>query len=214
MLDYLFGEKMSKSLKVLVATTLTMTIVSGCASLTPTIETNESYSIYDIKPTQGVTSEQISNAIKTGLQKNMSGVRVTTQIPPHPLPEQPGRFQMINPLQNSAIAALAASSGTSLRVPACENSILTANSSNDSMRNYGEDTRFFLCLLPYQAGYHLNIYTSFTKASGGFSTRSLGATLARSIVGDSSQNIQPRIDSIVKEITSTGAEVTLVESHP
>lgn len=188
--------------------------VTACASTTPTKETEERYAIYDVKPKAGVTTSQISASIRTALQKNMSGVQVTNNIPPHPLPEEPGRFKLEQPFKNSNLGILAAASGTLLKVPTCEDSALTATATNNSMAKYGENTTFFLCLLPYQNGYHVNVYSSFTKSSGAFSVETLGATLARSVVGDSSQFIDQKINAIMAEIESVGAQVQLVEAYP
>jgi hypothetical protein len=82
------------------------------------------------------------------------------------------------------------------------------------MAKYGEHTLFFLCVLPYQGGYNLDVYTKFSMASGGFSPETLGATLARNVVGDSSQFIPRTIASVVDSIKQTGATVNLVESYP
>jgi hypothetical protein len=63
-------------------------------------------------------------------------------------------------------------------------------------------------------GYHLDVYTTFTKQAGGFGAKELGAQLARSVVGDSSQYIPKTINTVVQEVRSTGAAVTLVETYP
>ena len=83
--------------------------------------------------------------------------------------------------KGSSLGALAAASGQSLQVPTCDGAILTANARDTSMARYGEGTTFFACLMPYQSGYALNVYTTFTKASGAFSAATLGATLARTV---------------------------------
>jgi len=200
---------MKKALVVLSAAL----IVGGCASMTPTVETQSSYAIYDVKPNPSISASKIGEAIKIALQKNMSGVQITTGIPPSPLPENPGRFQLVNPFKGSALGALAARSGQSLETPTCEGAMLTANA-QDSMRGYGEGTSFFLCLLPYKGGYHIDIYTSFTKSSGSFSTATLGATLARTVVGDSSQFIPRTVKAVVDMVEATGASTKLLEQYP
>ena len=181
--------------------------------MTPTVETQSSYAIYDVKPNPGISASRIGEAIKVALQKNMSGVQINTDIPPSPLPESPGRFQLVNPFKGSAMGAQAARSGQSLETPTCEGALLTANA-QDSMQGDGEGTSFFLCLLPYQGGYHIDIHTSFTKSSGSFSTATLGATLARTVVGDSSQFILRRIKAVVDSVEATGASTKLHEQYP
>lgn len=68
--------------------------------------------------------------------------------------------------------------------------------------------------MPYQSGYSMNVYTTFSKASGAFSAAVLGATLSRSVVGDSSKFIPRTIAAIVDSIKATGASVTTFEAYP
>ena len=188
--------------------------LAGCASTTPTVETTPGYAIYDIKASAGVTHAQITEAVKTSLQKNMSVVQVTNAIPPSPLPEKAPRFQLVSPFKGSNLAALAAASGQSLQVPACEGAIMTAQAGDSWMRKYGEATSFFACVMPYQGGWSLNVYTTFRKASGAFSAQTLAATLMRPLTGDSSQIIPRTINGMVEAVKATGATVTLVEAFP
>jgi len=78
----------------------------------------------------------------------------------------PGRFQLASPLKGSGLASVAATAAQSLLMPTCEGAIMTANARDSSMNRYGEATTFFACLMPYRDGYALNVYTTFTKASG------------------------------------------------
>lgn len=195
-------------------TALSLSMIAGCASMTPTTEREEGYAIYHVAPGNAVSASDITDAIKTGLQQNMSEVSINTSIPPSPLPEEPARFSMVNPFQGSNLGALAAASGQSFSVPTCDQALMTANADDSSMSQYGENTTFFLCLQPYTDGYNIDIYTAFSKQSGGFSTATLGATLARSVVGDSSQFLPRTIDDIIGEVEETGAKVTLVETYP
>lgn len=101
-----------------------------------------------------------------------------------------------------------------MRVPSCDSAVMTVNADDRSMQQYGENTTFFLCLQPYTEGYHIDIYTAFSKQSGGFNAATLGATLARSVVGDSSQFLPRTINDVISEVESTGAQVNLVEAYP
>lgn len=188
--------------------------LTGCASTTPTREVTNGYAVFDIKVGPEVPASRLASAMKTSLQERMSGVRITNNIPPSPLPEKAARFKLESPFKGSGLAAIAAASGQSFQVPTCEGSILTAHAADSSMSKYGEGTTFFACLMPYQGGYSMNIYTTFTKASGGFSAEALGAALARSVVGDSSQFIPRTIKHVVDSIKATGANVTMVEAYP
>ena len=185
----------------------------GCASTTPTREVSSAYAIFDIKAGPEVPASRIAEAVKVALQQYASEVRIVNGIPPYPLPEKAPRFQLVSPFKGE-LAALAAASGQQVQVPSCEGAILTANASDTSHAKYGEGTRFFACLMPYQGGYALNIHATYSKASGAFSAATLGATLAREFVGDTSQFIPRTINGIVTGVKATGASVTLVEAYP
>lgn len=188
-------------------------LLGGCAATTPTRETTVAYAIYDIQAGPEVGSGRLADAIRVALQKNTSRVQIANGIPPSPLPEKAGRFQLVSPLKGN-LAALAAAQGQSLQVPTCEGATLTANARDSSMSGYGESTSFFACLMPYQGGYSLNIYTTFSKASGMFSAATMGATLMRPFVGDSGQFIPRTIGQMVEGLQQTGATVKLVEAYP
>ena len=193
-----------------VAATLAL---AGCASTTPTREISSGYAVFDVKAGPGVGHAQLAEAVKVGLQKSTSRVQIVNGIPPSPLPEKAPRFKLVSPY-SANLAAMAAASGQSVQVPVCDGAIVTANATDTSMRQYGEGTTFFVCLMPYQGGHALNVYTTFTKASGAFSAETLGATLARTVVGDTSQFIPRTINNIVESVKATGATVTLVEAYP
>lgn len=185
--------------------------LAGCGGMgTKTNETVSSYAIYDIKPAPGVTAGQIGQAIKGVLQKNMSSVQINSGIPPSPLPEQPGRFQLRNPFKGSNLAALTGN----MQMPTCDNAMITATSQDSAMAKYGEKTAFFLCVLPYTAGYHVDMYMTFQRKSGAFSTEALGATLMRPFVGDSSQFIPRTVKEILAAVEQAGATTSLVEQYP
>lgn len=203
-----------KKVKALICTIALGALVAGCASTTPTRETSAGYAIYDIKAAPEVGGPQIAEAIKVALQKNTTRVQINNGIPPSPLPEKAPRFALVSPLKGSNLGALAAASGQSLQVPTCEGATLTANARDGSMASYGEGTSFFVCLMPYQGGYSLNIYTTFSKASGSFNAATLGATLVRPLVGDSSQFIPRTIRQIVAGVQQTGATLALLEAYP
>ena len=205
---------MLKKIINLFAIAVVAVTLMGCSSMTPTRETSSGYAIFDIKGGPEITHAKVANAVKTALQKNMSQVQINNGIPLSPLPGKAPRFQLVSPFKGSNLAALAGASGQSLQVPACEGSIMTATARDTSMSKYGEGTTFFVCLMPYQTGWSLNVYTTFAKASGAFSAATLGATLARTVVGDSSQFIPRTISAIVDNVNATGATATLQEAYP
>lgn len=188
--------------------------ISGCASVTPTREISSGYAIFNVKGGAGITHAKVVEAVKVALQKNMSQVQITNSIPPSPLPEKAPRFQLVSPFKGSSLAALAGASGQTLQVPSCEGAIMTANARDSSMGKYGEATTFFACLMPYQGGWSLNVHTTFVKSSGAFSAATLGASLARTVVGDSSQFIPRTIAAMVDNINATGATAKMTEAYP
>ncbi len=188
--------------------------LAGCASTTPTVETSNGYAIFDIKAGPEVGAAALADAIKSAVQLKMSKAQVQKSIPPSPLPVNAPRFQLVSPFKGTALGAMAAASGQSMQIPTCEGSILTINARDEAMARYAEGTTFFSCLMPYQGGYSLNIYTTFTKASGAFNAAILGATLARAVVGDSSQFIPSTISGIVDSVKRTGATINLTEAYP
>lgn len=188
-------------------------LATGCASTTPTREISSGYAIFDIQAGPDIGAARIAEAVKTALQRNTSGVQIVNGIPPSPLPNKPPRFTLVSPLTGN-LAALAAASGQPMQVPKCDGAVMVANARDTSMARYGEGTTFFACVMPYQGGHALNVYTTFAKASGAFNAATLGATLARTVVGDSSQFIPRTIQAIVTAVEATGASVTLVEAYP
>lgn len=194
------------------ALALVFGVLAGCGGMgTRTTETIASYAIYDISPGPDSNASKISESIKQALRSSMTSVSITNGIPLSPLPEKPGRFQLTNPFKGSALGAMI---GAAAVVPTCDGALITAQSRDSAMAAYGENTLFFLCVMPYSAGYHVDIYVSFTRQSGVFSVNTMAATLMRPLTGDSSQFIPRTIQNIVKSIESTGAMVTLVEQYP
>jgi hypothetical protein len=146
------------------------------------------------------------------MQKNADKVQFTNDIPVSPLPEKPSRFKLTNPFANSNMGALMAQSGSVIKIPSCEGSIFSATS-NQNFRG-AENTTFFVCLIPYTQGYHMDIYYTFTKVSGGMSSEALGAALAQSVVGDSSQFIPRTILALEQAVQNAGGQLNLVEKYP
>jgi hypothetical protein len=141
-------------ISIRLSTLILLAMLAGCAATTPTREISQGYAVFDVKAGPGLTHAKAAEALKTALQKNMSAVQITNGIPPSPLPDKPPRFELVSPFKaGSQMAALAAASGQSLQVPACEGAIVTANGRDSSYARYGEATTFFACLVPYQGGW-------------------------------------------------------------
>lgn len=166
-----------------------MFILVDCAATTPTRETTNRYALFEIRAAPGVTHARLTDAVRVALQKNASQVQIHQGTPPTKLPDTPQPFQLMSPFKGSGLAAVAAASAQTLEVPACDGAIVTPTARDTSMGRYGEATSFFVCVLAHQGGWTLNIHTRSSKVSGAFNAGTLGATLVRPVVGDSSQFI-------------------------
>ena len=187
---------------------------SGCGSTTPTKETITSYSIYDVRGPSSVSPAAVAEAVTNGLKQSSSSIQVTRNLPPYPVPDQPGRFTVTNPFANTQMGALAQAAGSNFNVAKCDNAFVVGSAVNSGMREYGENTQFYVCLWQYKEGYHLDFYVKFDRQSGGFSTKTLAATLMRPLTGDSSQFIPRTIGNVTAEIEKIGLKPTLADSFP
>ncbi len=191
-----------------------MIALTGCGAMTPTRETITGYSIYDIKGSATVTPAAIAEAVTQGLRENSSGIQVSRNIPPYPIPDTPGRFTLTNPFAKSNMGALLAAQGANMTMATCDGAFVVGNAQNSSMKDYGENATFTVCLWQYKDGYHLDFYTKFDRVSGGVSTKTLAATLMRPLTGDSSQFIPRTINNVVAEVQKLGLQTSVVESYP
>lgn len=186
---------------------------AGCASVTPTNEKVEGFKIYDIQThSTSALTLQLSSNLKEVMQKHAKGVQINNSIPPATLPEKPGRFELTNPFKNAQGIMALAGKQSSIVIPSCEGAVIEATSHNSFAGS--ENTTFFVCLIPYQKGYHMDVYYRFDKASGGISTKALGSALAQSLVGDSSQFIPRTIAALEDAVRSAGMQPSMIESYP
>lgn len=186
---------------------------SGCM-FTPTHESVSNYAVYDMKDPQHRTPDEVADIYIDTLKTIMNDVSVTRNLPPSPLPEQAGRFKLVNPLGNSGLGALAAANGASMNVPLCDGAYIVVASDNTGMSRWGENTRFYNCLWQYKDGWHLDWYISFDKQSGGVSADAMAAALVQSVAGDSRKNMKTYRESIIKKLNEKGLKTQLIESYP
>lgn len=188
---------------------LALFLIAGCSSMTPTQKTEASFVIYDVQPVS-INRDQFLDAITQAVQKNQQQVRVTRDIQTGELSDNPGRFVLKDLFANSSFGALMAANGQSMKKPVCDNPVLTLASGNSSASG---DTTFFLCVIPYKSGYSVNIYSTFSSSSGGISVNALGAALAKSVVGDSSQYIPRAMNEVRTASESVGGKVAIIDSY-
>jgi hypothetical protein len=178
----------------------------------PSVHTESTFVIYDVKPAT-LDRNQFLKAVLDAVQTSASKLRVNREIPPAELPATPGRFELQDPFANSKMGALLASQAQNIRVPVCKNALMTVSTENTSMAQYGEQTSFFLCVLPYKDGYHIDIHATFVRANSGLTPQGISAAVGRSLIGDSSQFIPRTMNNVRAAAESVGGKVTVVDSY-
>jgi len=178
-------------------------LLTSCGALNPykpKYEVTEGYRIYDIK---GGRLSDITRKLKSTLQERSDTAVFSNGLPPRKLPKVAERFVLTDITSYASI---------NVKRPECKNSPFTSMTHDDF--DGAENTTFFVCLQQYEKGYHMDIYYTFTKVSGGFSAESLGKYIGQSVSGDSSQFIPKTIEALVKSVQETGAKIKIVESYP
>lgn len=183
-------------------------VLSGCAGMMPTYKTEDAFAIFDVKGDQ-INRNAFLGDVTKAIQENMSSAQINRSIPETDLPDKAPRFKLTNPFAGTAMGAMM---GGGVKVPSCEQSLMTVNSADSSMQQSGESTSLYLCVQQYKAGYQLSIYVSHREATGGFSPQLLGATMAKAFTGGSSQFI-PRTINAVKTAAGHYGTITLVDSY-
>ncbi len=144
-----------------------MFVLGGCASTTPTRTTEQAYMIIDVKGDSSIRDTVLDTIIDSA-QSSMDSLTVNRGIPPASLPEKASRFKLVSPFQNtqlgnvmSGFSALSqASGGSGMKIPQCDSPILTMKS-DKSVSGWSERTTFFICVVQYQTGYQVDVYTTF-----------------------------------------------------
>lgn len=176
-------------------------------------KTVEYYRIFDIKTS--ASKEAVVKAASDGLGRNVNKTQEATPVPATgEIPEKPGRFTLVNPLQGSKLAALANAGGSiGLRVATCEGAVWSATALRDVERSRVSLTA---CLFQYKEGYHLDLYAVFIKHEGGANiSKRLGEAMAYAAVGTPEQWTEKTMLDVVRSIQlATGAKVTFVEGQP
>lgn len=137
-----------------------------------------------------------------------------------PVPSEPGRFELVNPLANSQLGGLAALAGVraqSFMVATCNGAVWQADVTRRI--NNSQELRATLCLFPYRneagAGYHLDLFASDTAISGGGISMRLGRALANRLVGTPREFTENMMRQTVQAIEMrTGAEAVVLEVEP
>lgn len=177
----------------------------------------QAYAVIDFQTE--ASKDQVIDAAERILQNYASDFQSNRPIAVQ-TPEQPGRFQLTNPLAESRLAGLAALGGVSTQqfmVATCDGAVWTANV-NRSVSG-SQQLRVQLCLFPYKneerEGYHLNLFASDTAISGGGLTERFGRALANRLVGTPRDFTENMLRQTVQAIeASTDSSAVLIEGEP
>lgn len=201
-------------MKKLLVALCALTMISGCSStMTPTRSTEQAFLIIDVKGDSSIRNTLLSSLIKT-TQENMKRVSVDKGIPSSILPETATRFELVEPvtMNNGGMGALMAAQGMSMKVPKCNNPLLTMRS-DTSTTNLDDSTTFFFCVVQYKTGYQIDIYSTFKQTTGGLSVNAISKSIATSLLGDSSQLIPRTMKRIYETVKSVDESAVIVDSY-
>ena len=138
-------------------------------------------------------------------------------------PEEPGRFELTNPLSDprlgslGPLAALAGARSQSFVTATCEGAVWTA--SLQRQISGSQNLKATLCLFPYKndtaEGYHLNVYMSDVHDQGGNISQRLGRAMVGRLIG-TPEDFTKRmiIDTVTAIETAADTRAVLVESDP
>jgi len=163
--------------------------------------TVEYYRVFDLKT--DAAPQAVAAAASAGIQRNLKDAVIAVPDDVQVL-DQPGHFKMADYASQPPGSPAAAG-------PSCEGASWTAKAA-PRVRG-GDNMNVVACLFPYKTGYHLDMYTVFTKPEGGwlYWPRRLGGAL----LGTPEHFTDDTMVDIVRAIReSTNAQVTLVEAKP
>lgn len=173
--------------------------------------TVEYYRIYDIKTT--ASRQVVAKAASNGLGRNVNNAQEALPIPSSAeIPDQPGRFSLVNPFAGTAFAAFAGGAGSiGIRIAKCDGAVWTARAVREVSGS--NQLNLYSCLYQYKGGYHLDQYAVFTKEEGGL--MQLSRDMASAMVGTPEQWTEKTLLDTVRNIhAETGATVALLEAQP
>lgn len=180
--------------------------VSACsatAAITPTTDTRQEIVTYDIA---GIDYVSAADAVVSKTRSIMSSANIQRSFSPDPLPSEPGRLVLQNPLATTQMGPMAAFAAN-LQIPSCPNAQLIVSSDDNSFGNFGETTRYTTCLWEYEGGVHMAIYSAYTSRTGMNPTQ-LGRQAVQSMIGNSEQFIERSRQDVIEALEQAGATVT------
>ncbi|RUP35402.1 MAG: hypothetical protein EKK45_01260 [Curvibacter sp.] len=190
-------------------------LLAGCGTtnnyLAEKKKTVEYYRIFDIKT--AAVKGNVIKAASDGLGRNVNNAQEATPIPRTAgVPDVPGRFAIVNPLEGSKLAALVGGAGTlGLQMATCDGAVWTAKAERKVVGSNKLDLT--ACLFQYKDGYHLDLYAVFVKEEGGLFQ--ISRDLASSMVGTPEEWTEKTFLDVIRNINAkTDSNITLLEAQP
>lgn len=189
--------------------------LTGCGTMNNALvekqKNVEYYRIFDIKTS--ADRYEVAEAASNGLGRNVNSAKEATPIPTSSeLPEEAGRFTLVNPFEGSKMGAFLGGGGSlGMKVATCDGAAWTASAVRSIAGS--SDLKLTACLWPYKEGYHLDTYATFTKTEGGL--MQISRSMASAMVGTPEEWTEKTFLDIVRAIQSkTQADITYLEGYP
>ena len=181
--------------------------ITSCASVAPTRETYTGYRIYHVS--NDYTLTQVKNAIEDAAKEVSDDAQVTNSIPPYPLPEKPGRFQMKEMVFGPFTMQFPQTPGATISVR-----------SNRGDSAGGTSMNWVVGVYPYKDGYSVQIVmtASYERGTSNFlDPNALGQALGRmavdATVGGAEEQNKKWFDTFSEKINAN-VKMQLEESYP
>ena len=180
-------------------------LLSSCASVQPTTETYTSYRVYNVS--NSYTLNQVRDVVVNAAKSANSNAAVINGLPPHPLPKQPGRFEIKNTQLGPVTMAFPQMPGSTVSVRS------TKRPSNAETMNW------IIGIYPYEGGYSVQMLmvATYRRGTSSFNPIALGAALGRELAYDQNGGVEGRIkywfDNLSEKIASK-IVMDLKEAYP
>ena len=185
-----------------------MTALTACSTNDGSLfaarsKTVEYFRVFDIRTT--ASNDTMAAAASTGIERNIQKVTLATPIPTvKEIQARPGRIALQQPDDKAGPAAAP-------RAPVCDGATWTAQANPEV--SGGQNVNVMACLFPYKGGYHLDMYTVFTRADGGW--MDYPRRLTGIVFGTPENWTEKTMLDVVRAIQArTSAQVVLVEAKP
>ena len=190
-------------LAIWMAVLLTACSSNGGGGFAAHLKTVEYFRVFDIRTT--ASNDTMAAAASNGIEKNIRNAALATPLPAvNEVRNTPGRIVLQQP---SDVLGAAAAPGT----PACDGASWTATA--NPQVSGSDNVSVVACLFPYKGGYHLDMYTAFTRPDGGwmhYPRRWTGV-----VFGTPEKWTERTMLDVVRAIQArTNAQVVVVEAKP